>query len=649
MRVHRLQAILVAVAACGSPGPQHLFEDAGSVDAIDDAAVDASLPCLRTITETFTAYPAARSGSILGSGGYCNAWRCQAQAQSSFEEQIIVLSNLTPDTQYVVAALSPERFVSFYVATVLDDQGAPGGACLADENVVRNYPTIDTFVAPPSGTAYLVMEAGPFDDYDTGIYSVRVYERECDFGLACATSALPACDPYTKTCRECGGGTSCSTASEPACDATGSCVAGFQLCTGDDVRDDGIGDDGPAAATPIAIPSVGSPTVIQGGICQEPQSEQDWFQIDLSSPLKLTFVLEYSTTDDVAFALSTASYTNRTFPSDTWSFNTAGRKRRTYDLQPGLYWLNVMLFWPMAIDARPYTLRAIAAECIDPFGCTTAARPACDRDTQCVAGPAACIGDDVSDVTPGDDGPAAAENLTGPVGTPQTTTAAVCNSPVDEADFYRVDVAAGEGLVANLAFASSVDLDIDVLDATGTLVGASKLRNPEIVTLTYLPAGAYYVRVRLAGTETTSAAGYTLSVTRTSAQTCTSVQDCAAEYVTQVFRGSCTAGVCVPIPAGTRSTGATCDSADDCSSSFCTHKPYQVNAHLSTCSTNCFGTCSTGFVCVGYNPNPPIPTAGRCEPLCTSDLECGGGGPAPPDPGLPWNYRTCDTTRGICL
>jgi hypothetical protein len=171
---------------------------------------------------------------------------------------------------------------------------------------------------------------------------------------------------------------------------------------------------------------------------------------------------------------------------------------------------------------------------------------------------------------------------------------------------------------------------------------------PEIVTITHLPIGTYYVRVnRYASPPTATAEAYSITISRTAAQTCTTSADCASVYSTQVYRGTCTGGTCDFIPAGSRSNGMPCDSGDDCSSTTCSYIPFEADAQDSVCSTTCTttGDCSgiAGTTCTaGFSTN-------ICVPSCANDLECGANiGSATLDSGQPWDYLTCTVASGVC-
>src|SRR5262249_16157713 len=146
---------------------------------------------------------------------------------------------------------------------------------------------------------------------------------------------------------------------------------------------------------------------------------------------------------------------------------------------------------------------------------------------------------------------------------------------------------------------------------------------------TYLPAGTYYVRVTGDG-----ALLYTIAVTRTLAQRCQTSADCAAEYTTQYYRGTCTDGVCTFIDRNAgelgRGWGAPCDSNDDCApvggERRCSYLDFQSNAQRSVCTLTCETTydcvnaLGPGFTCTDYWGAVWI---NYCVPSCLGAFDCG--------------------------
>lgn len=296
--------------------------------------------------------------------------------------------------------------------------------------------------------------------------------------------------------------------------------------------------------------------------------------------------------------------------------------------------------------AGAYTLSVGLAECTDSFGCTDANTPVCNASFTCEAGPNDCTGDDAGDGTPGgDDGPAGATAITT---SPQVVTGAVCSSP-GEADWYAVTVADGEGIDLSVAFDPTMaDIDVVVLTGQNRLVGLTFWQNPEHVRLTYLPAGTYYFVLSLFNGDTV-AQGYTATFTKTPAQTCATSADCATEFETQIYRGTCSAtGACDFTTTTGGANGSPCDSPDNCTSGFCSYISFESDAQDSVCSDSCTAQAD----CDAIGPGLACTTAfgtNFCLPSCATDLECGTielG--SDPDPGLPWQYMTCTVATGVC-
>lgn len=294
---------------------------------------------------------------------------------------------------------------------------------------------------------------------------------------------------------------------------------------------------------------------------------------------------------------------------------------------------------------KPICVASTCVECLGAFDCKTSGAPACNTDNTCVPGPTECVGDDAADTGTSDDGPGGARTLTSGV----PLTGAVCATPSSEADWYKIDVTAGQGLVVDLAWTGGGDLDPEVIDANGRTVGLSYWRNPEVVTLTYLPAGTYYVIIkRFEQPATTSVQPYTLTVTKTPAQTCTTSTQCAAEHATQLYRGACTGGTCQFITTLGGADGSACDSGDDCASGNCSYSLFEADAEKSACTTACTTTSDCAalgadFRCTSFAAN------NLCLPSCADDVQCGANtGSSSLTVGQPWDYFTCTPATGVC-
>lgn len=283
--------------------------------------------------------------------------------------------------------------------------------------------------------------------------------------------------------------------------------------------------------------------------------------------------------------------------------------------------------------------------CATSFDCSTAAAPVCDTGT-CVAGPALCVSDDGADAGLGDDGPAVATPL-GEI----PVTAAICNQPATEADFYRFTVVDGSFLQLTLAWGGTADLDLRVYDASGRLFGESLHRNPEVVDLRVIGLGDYLVEVRRrAASPVAAAAPYTLTATpHFFAVFCKLDSDCQGlRTSTALYRSVCLGSFCGFRAGSGLPAGAPCDSDANCASGRCSYTAFQSAAGASVCTT----TCLDDGDCAGV-PGAPVCSSGRapniCLPGCAADSGCGTD-PATksPETGEPWDYYDCTVAAQRC-
>jgi hypothetical protein len=442
-------------------------------------------------------------------------------------------------------------------------------------------------------------------------------------------------------------------ADDPAPPTTGMFTASVVLaeCTGDDARDAGAGNDTKATASMIAAPTVGTPTIVMGAVCNSPSSEADWYKVDLTADVGIDLAFTGATNDLDVYLIDDANNVVVRGESDP-GINEA---IKSTNIAAGTYYIVVVQYMPAGnMAAVPYTLKVQLAECKTDFQCLSAASPVCSGSGLCGAGPALCVSDDASEAT-GDDGPAGARDLTAAVGVANPLTGSICSSPGTEADYFKVVVADGQGITLSVAWTgATVDLDPRILDATGTTMGFSFYTNPENIRVTYLPAGTYYVRlVNFAATadQTTVVVPYTITSTITAAQTCATSTDCAAEYSTQLYRGQCVTatGTCQTIPAGTRANGMACDTGDDCVSKRCSYISFDADAQDSVCiPTSCAAEADCTAISATLHCTTGIST-NFCMPACASNLECGANtGSDVLDSGQPWDYLTCTTATGVC-
>jgi len=317
------------------------------------------------------------------------------------------------------------------------------------------------------------------------------------------------------------------------------------------------------------------------------------------------------------------------------------------------------------------TTRGVCVECEVSFDCADAAAPACSTDGMgrltCQSHDE-CMGDDSRDST-GDDGPAAATDITPAMGMTTTTIddGMICTVPFgEESDWFVFDVVDGDNATITLDWqGNGVDLDLSVYDAGGVLYGDAWYGQPEVISLTYLPAGQVYVHVtRFDEDESGASTPYSLTVEVTQSGGCGSVADCAAEWEHQAFRGDCQpSGACTRID-GQRSLqlGETCDSPDDCNSSACTYGQAAVqNLGVETVWFWAIYTADAAqrAYCANLG-NPTMP----CDPptdYCTGTFGAGNYCSIPceiddhcpinrfgfPAAGEPWQRLRCDAGRCV--
>jgi len=638
--LHRPLALcLVLIAACGDD----------SNPATPDAPGGA---CTGTVGEILT-YPGTFAGTVVGGVADLTVGEMDCTANTGDlwfdpvgEDVIVTLGGLTVGKSYLVSLTTADDLSFYVVGGCPPATGAVMGCLNFTDETFTNEAGV--FVATATEHYVVVDASNDPDPPTTGMFTLDVSEAECTEATeatACG-AATPFCVDFA--CVQCASLFDCSGAT-PVCSADNACVAGPTTCTGDDVRDTTApGDDGPSVATTITAPTAGNPTTATGSICNSPAGlETDWYKITLAGDVGIELNFTGGADIDVLL-VSGAGAIVESGETD----GPASEAFRTSGLTAGTYYIVVRQFAPMGtVAAVPYTLKVQLPECTNDFSCLLAASPVCNGAGSCVAGPSACVGDDAADVGVGaDDGPAAARTLVSGV----AATGSICSSPASEADFYKIVVANGEGLTLALAWtngATPVDLDPDILDSTGAVMGRSFYLNPENVRVTYLPAGTYYVRITsFAATASTAVQAYTLTVTRTAAQVCTSRADCAAEYSTQLYRGNCVTatGVCAAIPAGAGAVNTPCDSGNDCTSMRCSYIAFDADAQDSVCSA----TCTTTAACTAIDPGLTCTTGFQtnfCVPSCTTDLQCGANpGSSMVTTGQPWDYLTCTVATGTC-
>lgn len=143
----------------------------------------------------------------------------------------------------------------------------------------------------------------------------------------------------------------------------------------------------------------------------------------------------------------------------------------------------------------------VCVGCLNDDSCTNPTAPVCLTDANYVCGSYdECTGDDA--LEPNSDGPAGASDLA----IPSTTNAKICGDlrtgvGENEADWYKFTIAAPTDLSVTMSwnfarlFSHDPDLDITIYDSTFTFVDSSVFDFPEMIELTALPAGTYYIKV----------------------------------------------------------------------------------------------------------------------------------------------------------
>lgn len=618
--------VVAVVGACGgddSPGT--------------DAGVDAPAATCGFPSTTLSTYPASYSGTTVSTGADLTVAEGACADEIGYYEPIgdddtVLLTGLTPGTTYV-ASLTASTDLSLYLVTECDAAGPTAGNCLGFRDATPEGEEL-TFVAPAGGAAELVIDS--FAAAESGAYTLEVAAIECDDDPDCS-GATPYCQSFQ--CVACRTSFDCPTAGAPVCDAaTDACVAVAGTCTGDAT---GEPDNGPAAAQALAFPTTAAPRVVASAAVCSAANGDDWYTFTAATATTMGIAVSWNAAmTDLDFLLY--DDTGRTVLNGT-STSPIEETRQSM-LDPGTYYLRVLRFVSGAGTTDPvaYTVTVALPECDVDTDCTTAGAPRCNGAAICSPGADLCTGD----VSEPDDGPAAARDLTGAIGVATSLAGAVCNVPAVEGDWYRVTTTApGEGLRLDLSWTGSADLDLEVYDSAGRLEGESLWKQPEVVTLTRLPAGVHYIRVQLfAQAATPAAQAYTLSATRTVVQLCTADLDCASEYATQVYRGTCSLGACQFIAPGTRAEGTACDSNDDCQSRQCSYFPFEQDAGESVCTRTCTTsadcaslgafTCTTGF------------STNVCVPACSAALDCGASPGRMPSGTDTWAYYAC--TAGVC-
>lgn len=642
---------LLLVAACGGGG--------GGDDTSGDDAGSGVTCAMATST---IAVPGMASGTLKGAGADITAAEMSCASEPFYskpdgEDSVVELTGLTVGKHYGITVAGMDD-LSFYVTNDCPMGGDVTSCALYQDTSNAGDPEVGAFTATGS-TAFVVVDFS--SDYNDptmidGAFTLNVIEAMCtaDTEAMDCDAATPSCGADFQ-CHQCGSDADCSGAT-PQCGADFTCKAGPALCVNDDANDAGNGDDAISVAATIAAPTAGTPTVVTGRICSSDATEVDWYKVTLAANVGIKLTMDPTVDLDLYLYDADGRSVDK---SESDALGGTETLLTTDITASATYYIVVHQFAPADKTATtPYTLRLNVPTC-DPQAfnqCTTAAAPVCGGTGECAAGPALCLNDDLGDTTAGgDDGPAGARTLI----TAVPTAGSICSSPGNEADYYKFTVTDGQGATFNLNWAGTVDLDVAVLDSTGKTYGNSFWKQPEVVTLTNLPGGTYYVVISNFATATTASTMYTITETTTPVVQCTDATSCAAEYKTQVFRGSCNAAtdVCSFLPAAGGASGGFCDTSASCGATLeCSHLPFESGADKSKCvsSDGCMSDadCAGGFKCtVGFILDLGFAQVdlNKCVQACATDTDCGANvSDGTLDTNQPWNYNKCNVATGVC-
>ncbi|MFN0251949.1 MAG: PPC domain-containing protein [Kofleriaceae bacterium] len=644
-RTRILTSLLFLAAACGDDGPSN--NDGGNGDGGGTCS---------TAPLTIATVPGMVMGTVKGKGADLNSPEGSCTEEYGYfeptgEDEIVAINGLVPGMRYGLTLQSMSDDLSLYVTANCPPATGMVTSCttFTDEAIVffTNDPEVITFTAT-AATHYVVVDTG-IEMLEDGNFTLAIEPATCgpQTEMADCTGGTPYCLDFG--CVQCVSGFDCSAAAMPACSAEGSCIAGPMQCTGDDTRDGGNGDDGPTVASMIGAPTAGNPVTTTGNICSSPAAEQDWFTVTLDR--NVSIALEFTgASNDLDLYLLNAQGQIVERAEENAGINEA---ILTSDIMAsGTYYVVVTQYAPMNTTAAVgYTLRLEIPEC-DPAAwplpaCGNAATPVCNAQGRCAVGPATCVDDDAGE--PNDDGPAGARLLTSGVG----VTSKAC-TVAGEFDWYRFVAVNGGGATISVDWPTvGKDFDLQVVDSAGKVYGFTLNAKPEVITLTNLPAGTYYVRVQnYAAQGATASDEYTITATIAATSTACSTNLCSAEYKTQIYRGTCTTAtnVCSFIPDSDNvAVGGACDSDGDCTgTAVCSYATFQSNAHKSRCGPM---TCATSADCLAAGADFKCTTFGSgntCMPSCLGNTDCGANNGSTFEPDHPWDYFTCAVAAGTC-
>jgi len=464
----------------------------------DAAPVPTACEKLDAPAAQLSSYPASFDGNVSGQTallsvgtGSCAVEEAPYGVAAAGPEQVIELDNLTADTPYAVR-VDADFDVAFYVVTGCSGgSGFSAGECLYYTDAEISGAEVGQFTGPAGGVAWVVVDYYGSSTPSTGTYTISVIENpECGTDWDCNGGA-PICDPTTLTC-----------------------AAGYDQCVGDDANDSA--DDGPGGATELTlVPDV--PATVNASVCGAPDTEADWFRFTAAEGDQVNLTLTWSDGSELDAYVYDSGGNQIDY---LWGYTSPELLQLT-DLTAGDYFIKLIRYGDSSTTVTDYTLTAALPECTWSGDCD-ASKPVCTADQVCEPAETGCTGD----AADADDGASVATVLT----MPATVSSKICSAPLGnslfegdgyslEEDWYRIDVAAGKTLTANLAWtetAASEDLDLYVLDSNGTTVDCSWFDNPETVSATATTAGTYYLVVhKYTPTDVPAPTPYTLDASIT--------------------------------------------------------------------------------------------------------------------------------------
>jgi hypothetical protein len=478
-------------------------EQADAAPVVDAAPVLTGCEKLGAPVHTATAYPDTFAGNVNSSNatldvadGDCTVEEAPFGVYAPGPEQVIQLDNLVEGTTYGVL-LDAGYDTNFYVVTGCSGgTGFSAGECLA---FVDAADTVEkgTFVAPAGGTAYVVVDYYDTDTITDGTYSLTVVEDpECADDYDC-NDTNPVCDVTTLTC-----------------------AAGYDVCVDDDANENG--DDGPMGGTQVNL-VLGAPVAIPGSICNDPEIESDWFRFTAADGDDVNISLTWDESEELDLYVYDAAQEE----VDYLYAYTSGDTLPLIDLVAGDYYVQLLRYGTsVSSGVTDYTITFTVPECTWSGDCP-AGEPVCLLDQSCAPAQTACtdvVGDD------GDDGASVATPI---AGNPATTNSSICSAPLGQAwfggadyaveeDWYKINVAAGRTLTADLTWVPSAageDLDLYLFDAQGNLVdgSASTGTTPEQVVYDNIEATTqtwYLIVYYYSPTDDAAGISYTLTTTK---------------------------------------------------------------------------------------------------------------------------------------